>query len=315
MNVVFCGHNIRAIKCLDKISNNKDFTISLVVTHPCKDLQDHTTLHYHAQQLGLKTIDPININDTITLETIKKYNPDIIILSGYTQIVKKDFLKIANKITINLHGGKLPQYRGSAPLNWMLINDEKEFGISIIEVAPGIDTGDILSSRSFTINDKDTIETIVDRTLELFPNMLEEVLYQIKNNNLIKISQKINEGSYYPSRKPNDGLIIWEEMTAREVFNLVRALQKPYPPAFSFFKNKKIYIHEAIEYNDETIFGLPGKVILKRNNGVLVMCKDKCLLLKTLQFENGKTIHAQDILSRENSFRTLRTILLGEEIL
>ena len=314
MNIVFCGHNVRGVKCLEKINDNKDFTISLVVTHPCKNLEDTSSVNFIAKSLNIDTIDPTDINAPQTLEIIKSYNPDVIILSGYTQIVKEDFISIANKITINLHGGKLPEYRGSAPLNWMLINDEQSIGISIIEVAPGIDTGDILCREEFSIDDNDSITTIVDNTLKLFPNMLEKVLYQIKNNTLERITQNLNEGNYYPSRKPNDGLILFEEMTAREIFNLVRALQPPYPYAFSFFNNKKINILDATEYKKETVKGLAGKVILKRDNVVLVMCKDKTILLKTVQFEEDKVIlKAKDIMKRGDSFRTLRTILLGQE--
>lgn len=315
MKIVFCGNNERGYRCLDYISKNKDFDISLVVAHPVSGKKyPYRSVSELAKKLGLDFIAPENINSADVIEVIRKQEPDLIILAGYGQIVRREFLDIPKKKVINLHGGKLPEYRGSSPINWMIIRGERKGGISIIEVDESIDTGDILAEAPFDILESDDANSILEKTLEIFPPLLEKTLYDIMNDTVKSKKQKLSDGQYFPVRTPDDGLILWESMTSFEVFNLVRALRNPYPNAFTYYENKKLFVTDVSLYNEENVSGVPGRVILKRNDGVLVMCKDKSILVKGVKFENSlEILSAKEILSRGESFRTMRTIILGKE--
>ena len=312
MNIVFCGNNERGYRCLEAISKNLNFDVCLVVTHPKSDKNySYRRVYDLSRTLGYPTISPENVNSKGALDAIRDMSPDVIVLAGYGKIVKGDFLRIPRIMTVNLHGGKLPNYRGSSPINWMIINGETKGATSILAVDEGIDTGGVISYEEFDIFDTDDAKSVLDKTLDIFPKLLEKVLLSINNNNFHIRAQDNSSGRYFPVRTPNDGIILWDSMTSLEVFNLVRALVDPYPNAFSFYKDTKIYITEVELYNDEKVYGVPGKMGLSKGSGVLVMCKDQAVLVKTVRFEGDvKPTCARGILIRNESFRTIRTILL-----
>ena len=312
MRIVFCGHNARGYRCLETISKNLNFDVCLVVTHPKSDQKySHRSVYDLSRTLGYPTISPENVNSKEVLDTIREMTPDVIVLAGYGKIVKGDFLRIPHTMTVNLHGGKLPNYRGSSPINWMIINGETKGAASILEVDEGIDTGGVISYEEFDIFDNDDAKSILEKTLDIFPRLLEKTLLSIKDNNSQIKTQDNSRARYFPVRTPNDGIILWDSMTSLEVFNLVRALVDPYPNAFSFYKGTKIYITEVELYNEEKVYGIPGKVGLSKGDGVLVMCKDQAVLVKTVKFEGDlKPICARGALIRNESFSSIRTILL-----
>ena len=136
--------------------------------------------------------------------------------------------------TINLHGGKLPEYRGAAPINWQIINGETSGGCSIIYVDEGIDTGDIIAQEIYPIEAHDTHASILEKTLEIFPRLLIQVLEQIENGTVKAQKQDPHAGSYYIRRYPSDSEINWDRLTDIQVHNLVRGMFGPYPGGIFF---------------------------------------------------------------------------------
>lgn len=308
MKIVFFGNGNRGTSCLNKLVE-KDYLIELVVGHPKSDVAWYSSVVELARKLSIKTIEPESPNSPEVEQLLKRYNPDLFILAGYGEILKQNIIDIPCKMCINLHAGKLPKYRGSSPLNWALINGEQSFTLSIIKVDPGVDTGKIIIEKSFPITKNDTIRELHAIANEQFPLMLLDVLKEIENNTYEFVSQDHSQGSYYPLRFPEDGLILWDMYTAEQVHNRIRALTEPYPCAFTFFKSKKIKLLES-ELCDYNNFGESGRLYQKTNGKLLICAQDKCLWIKKAVFEtDGVSIY--DYVKRYEKLATLKEVAIS----
>lgn len=214
-------------------------------------------------------------------------------MSGYSQILHEPILSIPEVGVVNLHGGKLPEYRGASTLNWMIIEGETEGGIAVLFADESIDTGGILVQETFRIEIDDTIMDVIEKTDKLFPKLLVKALNRIENGELEATSQSREGGSYYHSRRPRDGEIDWERQTAREVYNLVRALDGPYPGAFTTYENEKLVIDEA-SLLEEEVRGVSGRMCLRRPEGVVVIAKDRGLLVEKVKREGEESVPANE---------------------
>jgi methionyl-tRNA formyltransferase len=176
---------------------------------------------------------------------------------------------------INLHGGKVPDYRGSSPMNWSLINGEPSFTLSVLRVDPRIDAGEVLSEATFEIGPNTTIRELHEIANRSFPEQLLTTLEQLENGSLRPRPQGTG-GAYYPLRFPEDGLVLWDQLSAEQVHNRIRALTRPYPCAFTFWKRRRVDLI-ASERIDAEFHGVPGRVYRKTSRGLLVCAQDRCL--------------------------------------
>lgn len=222
-----------------------------------------------------------NINSDEFYSLIVDYQCDIFISMSFNQIFKQRIINCSKFKTINCHAGKLPFYRGRNILNWALINDEKEFGITVHFVDEGIDTGDIILQRTFSINDEDDYSTLLKRSYEGCSNILFDAVKQIQNNEfqLIKQEDLHPVGFYCIARKEGDEKLNWN-MTSREVFNFVRAICKPGPQAVSFIANDEIKINKVQLVKDAPNYkGIPGAVLKSEKERIFVKTSDSFIII------------------------------------
>ncbi|MBF0518541.1 MAG: methionyl-tRNA formyltransferase [Nitrospirae bacterium] len=276
MNIAYFGNGLRGIKCLLSLIE-AGFKPLAVVAEP-----KHTgdgSLFSMAQRLDIPTYAPQNVNSTRFINILKSLSLDLMILSGFTKILKKDILAIPHKGTINLHGGKLPQYRGGSPINWQVINGETTGGCTVLYVDEGIDTGDIIEERLYPIGANETAGEIISKTLAIFQEILVNAVTHIDSSTLKTTKQNLQEGAYYCKRYPKDGKINWALMRASDVHNLVRGLNgEGLPGAFTSLNDEKITIWKTVLL-ERTIISVPGNIALKHRDGIVVMCKDRCILV------------------------------------
>ena len=281
MKILYFGKSIRGIKCLEAlVENGRRDEIIGVVTPP--GMMDE--MAQKAKKMGFQILQPERVNGEECIKEISSLNPDLFILSGYSYILKKEILSIPPMGAINLHGGKLPEYRGVAPINWQIINGEAMGGCAILFVDEGIDTGDIIAQELYDITMEDTAATVLEKTLELFPSMLVNVLDKIEKGTVKRLTQDLFKGCYYTRRYPRDGKIVWKEMTAVQIYNLVRALVKPYPGAFFFHRGKKIIVNK-VSLLQEDIRGMPGRVSLFRGEGVIVIARNRGIVIEEISLD------------------------------
>jgi methionyl-tRNA formyltransferase len=209
-------------------------------------------------------------NTPESLARIRSGNPDVIILAGFPRIVGREFLSLCQ--VINLHAGRLPQYRGGSPLNWQIINGEKVAGLSIIRVDEGIDTGPVLAEAEIPIGPDDTIADLHQRANEVFPEMVVDVLDRMATDELRPRPQGV--GTYWHQRRESDGLIDWSRR-AEDVHNFVRAITRPYPGAFTWRDGKKVRIWKT-RLTPAAIRGVPGR-FCRIQGATYAVCGDRAL--------------------------------------
>lgn len=272
MRIIFCGQGERGQRCLDYLIKYGYKPILLVG-------EFEKTNDLPVFRLG-------NINSSRSITKLKKLKPDLIILANFIQILKQPVIDIPKKGVINLHGGKLPEYRGASVLNWQIINGEKEIGISIIIVDQGIDTGDIISQKRWLLKSTDTINNVVRLTLKYFPPMLLKAVKQIEAGTIKRTRQDLSKGKLYRKRRPEDGLINWRNWRAVQVINFVRALTKPYPGAFTDINGVKTIIWKA-KVLSKKISSRPGMVVTTIVGKPAIRAKDKVVLLTSFEYTNS----------------------------
>lgn len=308
MKIIFWGKEERGIRCLRYLHEN-GYLVDLVVAQPSSDYKDgSSSIGILAQQLGIEAIEPENIHTPEIVQYLRQREPDLFILVGYGRILGRELIDIPKKMAINLHAGKLPQYRGSSPLNWVLINGEETFTLSIIKLESGIDAGDILAEKTFDININDTIADLHHIANQRFPLMLEEVIKQIIHGACKGVPQDHSKASYFPLRFPEDGLILWDRYTAKQIHNRIRALTNPYPGAVTFYHQKKVKLLES-KLADFDHLGEPGRVYRKSGeNGLLVCASDKCLWIrKAILADGGNDLFG--IIQRYDQLATLAGLM------
>jgi len=222
-----------------------------------------------------------NINSDEFMRKMREYNVDLFVSMSFNQIFRKKMIELPPLKTINCHAGKLPFYRGRNILNWVLINDEKEFGITVHYVDEGIDTGDIILQRTFAITDDDNYSTLLNKAYTGCADILYDAIKLIQSNSVTPKKQcEIDPiGMYCGMRTIGDELLDWNQ-TSREVFNFVRAICKPGPQAVSYADNIPVYINAVkMVANAHEYKGIPGQILGKTSNGWYVKTKDTIIEL------------------------------------
>lgn len=277
------------------------FRIDLAVAHPTDAKSWEGSFAQAASDAGLPLLQPDDPNDPAFIERLRGYRPDLAILGGYGKILKGPVIAVPRMMFINLHGGRLPAYRGSSPLNWALINGDREFGISIIKVDTGVDTGDLILERTFPIEPSHTIADLHATVNAAFPGMLVEALRGLRDGTLAPRPQPAG-GAYYPLRFAEDGFILWDQLTAEQAHNRIRALTEPYPCAFTHYRGRKVKLL-ASRPAESPFYGEPGRIYRVTSKGALVCAADECLWITRAAFEDGS-----DFLAAAERYAALATV-------
>jgi methionyl-tRNA formyltransferase len=243
--------------------------------------------------LGYSVIQPSSVRTTEFSNGIEKHTPDFIVVVAFGHIIPKDILTIPKIATINIHASLLPKYRGPAPIQWAIINEEKETGVTTMLMDEGLDTGDILISSELKIAPDDTSDTLHDRLADLGADLLIQTLNAFKTGDINPISQDHSQATYAPMLKKNDGRINWER-PANTLETFIRGMT-PWPGAFTFHEKKRLKIFRAktivmdTEASPGTVIkGFPDELWISTGKGVLSIME--------LQSESGKRLFIKDFL-------------------
>ena len=281
MRIVYFSKGIRGSRCLEHILR-AGYMINAVVA-----VVEEDGLVNLAEEYSFPILYPEKINTEEMVGELSSFEADLFVLCGYNKILKPLIIDIPPLGTINLHGGKLPEYRGAAPINWQIINGETSGGCSIIYVDEGIDTGDIIAQEIYPISPDDTHASVLEKTLAIFPPLLQRVLKQIEDGTVKALPQNPNQGGYYRRRYPRDSQIDWEKMTDVQVHNLVRGMHGPYPAAYSFLDDLKVEIDQT-RLLGESFSGTPGVVELFPDLGLIVYANNRGLAIEKISLD-GKS--------------------------
>lgn len=234
---------------------------------------------------NLSLYQPPDINSRDFFKKINDLNPNLIVSVSYHSIIREPIL---DKYTIiNAHGSLLPKYRGRTPINWAIINGEKETGVTVHYVTKKIDAGDIILQKKISIEPNETAGDICEKILPLYPKLITEAVNLIEKGKAPRVPQDNTKATNFGKRTPDDGLIDWAK-SSKDIHNWIRALSRPYPGAFTFRKGKKIFIWKS-SLVDKKYNGLPGEVVDYLNNEPVIMTGKGALILEDLEIKNGAT--------------------------
>ena len=228
-----------------------------------------------------------NINSEEFIGRMKLYDPELFVSMSFNQIFKTEMINLPQYKTINCHAGKLPFYRGRNILNWALINDEKEFGITVHYLDEGIDTGDIILQEVYPITDEDDYNTLLNRAYSGCADVLYRAIKMIQNAEVKPVRQSDIDpvGMYCGMRKAGDEIIDWRQ-TSREIFNFIRALCVPGPQAVSWINGKKVSTNRARMVPGVHAYkNIIGQVMGKTREGFIIKTGDTILEIIEYKYE------------------------------
>ena len=224
-------------------------------------------------------------------------NPSIIYSFSYRHLIPETVLELAPLGAYNLHPSLLPSYRGRAPVNWVLVNGERETGITLHHMVARADAGDIVGQRAVAIDDSDNALTLYRKLVPLCVELITELHPQIVAGTAPRRKMDIARGSYFGRRRPEDGRIDWR-WPARRIFNLVRAVTHPYPGAFCFVSGRKLLVWEAKIGAENGTTGAPGRVVRVADDGAIeVAAGEGSVIVELAQFEGSAEGVAREALS------------------
>jgi methionyl-tRNA formyltransferase len=260
-------------KALEKLLLDEALKISFVCAR--HDNPDQI-LKEMAAANGLNFITHPKINSEEFLEWMIAYDCDLFVSMSFNQIFRASLIGLPPLKTINCHAGKLPFYRGRNILNWALINDEKEFGITVHYVDQGIDTGDIILQNCYSITDEDDYATLLETAYKACASNLYDAIKLVQAGDVKSVEQKDIDplGFYCSARKEGDERLDWNQKS-REIFNFVRAICHPGPEARTYLDGAEIRI-KKIQYlpNARGFKGVVGAVIGLDSNAFYVKTAD-----------------------------------------
>ena len=290
MKIVFMGTPDFAVPSLKKIIDV--FGVEAVFTQPDKPKGRGKKIAYSpvkevALEHNIKVLQPIKLkNDIEAINYLKELKPDFIIVVAFGQLLTKEVLDIPKYGCINLHASLLPMYRGAAPLNWAIIKGEKKSGNTTMLMDVGLDTGDMLLKDEVEITEDMTAGNLHDILMERGADLLIKTIEGLSNGSIIP--EKQSEDTFYAKMLNKElALIDWNN-TAKDIHNLIRGLN-PWPIAYTNYEDKSMKIYESKVLN-ETTNKEPGTIVNVSKEGIKVATLDGVLLIKKIQFPNGKPL-------------------------
>lgn len=246
-----------------------------------------------ALDMAYDVIQPASVKTDGFQAALADLKPDLLVVIAFGQVIPKSVLETPAMGAINLHASLLPKYRGPAPIQWAIINGENETGVTTMLMDEGLDTGDMLLSRTVAISSRETSGSLHDSLAEVGADLVLETLDKLACGSLAPISQNEDQSSYAPLLKKQDGRIDWSR-PAREIESFIRGVN-PWPGAYTFCDDRRLKIYMA-QHLDAQTDADPGTVLLGFPCELRVATGQGVLVLEEIQGASGKCLLTKDFL-------------------
>ena len=289
MKIVFMGTPDFAVGALESLVEAGHDVVA-VVTQPDKPKgrgkeMQQTPVKACAVKHNIEVFQPVKIKTPEAVEVLKGYGADLFVVAAFGQILSKEILDMPKYGCVNIHASLLPKYRGAAPIQWAILDGEKETGVTIMQMNEGLDTGDMLTKVIVPIEDTDTGESLFDKLAEAGAKLLIETIPQIEAGTLKPEPQDDSLSTYAKMIKKEMGLIDWKK-EAVVLERLVRGMNS-WPSAYTHFQGKTLKVWETEVETCETE-AVPGRVVEVTKNSIKVQTGKDLLVLKQIQLEGKK---------------------------
>ena len=292
MRVVFMGTPEFAVNTLEAILS-AGHEVCAVVTQPDKPKGRGKTLQYTpvkevAVREHIEVLQPVRIKEEAVYEQLKSYAPDVIVVVAYGQIIPETILNLPRYGCINVHASLLPAYRGAAPIQWAVINGEKESGVTTMFMAKGLDTGDMIDKVKVPLAEDETGGSLHDKLAQAGAKLLLETLDKLEQNKAVRTPQDDAKSSYAHMLTKELGDIDWSR-PAIEIERLIRGLN-PWPSAYTLLDGKvlKIWNAKVVEENAQWSAAVAGEVVEVDKKHFIVKTGKDCLAIEELQLAGKK---------------------------
>lgn len=300
MKIAFISGVIFGHELLDIIlKNNFDVRIIFSYENSKKGVySDYVSFDDLAKKYNLQNVKVKNINDVENLRIFQEIQPDLILVMGWSQLLKKDIIKIPKLGVIGSHPTELPKYRGRAPIPWTIIKGLKESALTFFYIQEGVDNGDILDQSKFKVAEEDDASSLYQKITDLGRKMIIKNLQLIKSGKNKRTKQDESKFlEYWPKRTPDDGKIDWS-LNGNQIHTLIRATTHPYPGAFTYFNNLKLIIWKTKFLNNKN--SDPGRILSVSNVGVKIGTGNSDILLELVSYNEQENVRPGQIFSRDD---------------
>ena len=293
MRVVFMGTPDIAATCIKKILDD-GFEVVGVYTQPDRPKGRGMKMVYSpvkelAIAHSIPVFQPENFREDATVEELAALQPDVCAVVAYGRILPQRVLDIPTKGCVNIHASLLPQYRGSAPYQWAVLDGCKETGVTAQHMALKMDAGDIIDVAKTPIGENETAGELLDRLAVLGADLLSSVLTRFTEGDVAGTAQDESQVSFAPMLDKSMCPIDWNK-TARQVHDQVRGLH-PWPVATANLGGTLFKIHQTVICDGS---GAPGQILELTKTGLKVACGEGAVEIRSLQAEGGKRMAAPD---------------------
>ena len=308
LRLIFMGTPELASFSLQALLASPDFQVIGVVTQPDRPKGRHLKLQPSpvkelALRANLPVLQPERARQPAFLEQLRAFQPDLIAVAAFGQILPQSILDLPRFGCLNVHTSLLPKYRGAAPIQWAILNDESETGVTIMKMDAGMDTGPTLTQEKTPIHPEDTAETLHDRLAKMGAELLVRTIPDYVAGKIQPRPQPAAGVSNAPRIKKQDGQIAWDQ-PARAIWNRVRGLV-PWPAAFTSLPAQpqphllKIWQAEVAQAERPEGFrgSNPGRVLQAGKSGIVVSCGRDALRILVLQLEGGRRLTTPEFLA------------------
>jgi methionyl-tRNA formyltransferase len=295
MKIVFFGSDDFAAIHLESILNGPHEVVG-VVTQPDKPQGRGMKIALSPlKEIALKhdliCLQPESLKDPLRVEQLKSLQADLFVVVAYGQILTSEVLALPKIFCINVHGSLLPQYRGAAPINWAILNGDKETGVTIQKMVLELDAGDIIAQEKMIIGLEETSAQLRSRMAMEGAKLLVQTLDKISKGQHHLAPQDPHRVSYAPKLSKDMGKIDWNR-SAVAIHNQIRGLL-PWPGTYTSFKGKALKILEASIVSGK---GAPGTILDISKQGFTIACGQEALLIKRVHMEAAKPVLAYDFI-------------------
>lgn len=299
MKIVFMGtpdFSVGALEALVAAGHE----VTAVVTQPDKAKGRSGQMQFPpvkecALKYNIPVFQPVKIKTPESVEILKTYEADVFVVAAFGQILSKEILTMPRLGCINIHASLLPKYRGSSPINWCIINGEKETGVTIMQMDEGVDTGDILSIEKVAIADNETAESLFEKLSKVGAKLIVDTLVRLERGEITPVKQNDVESSHTKMMSKSLGRIDWRK-SAEEIERFVRGLNS-WPSAYTYINGKSVKLWRC-EVADREFEGKEkaGEILNVTKDSVEVACGKGILRICELQLEGKKRMETKAFL-------------------
>jgi methionyl-tRNA formyltransferase len=299
MRIIFIGTGEIGVLALQTLTKAPEHHVLAVVTQPDRPVGRQLKLAASpikeaAFKLHLKIYQPEKIGSATSVAQMKYLKPDLIVVAAYGQILTKEVLNLPKYGCLNIHASLLPKYRGASPIHAAVAAGEKQSGITIMWMDEGLDTGDVLLQEAVTLRRRETAESLHERLAKLGADALLKSIPLVETGNAPRIKQDKTKATLTKKLRKEDGHIKWDR-PQREIEAHIRAMT-PWPSAYAWVPQEKD--HKMLKIFTTIVSrrakGKPGEVMRVDRHGILVAAKVGGLLLREVQLEGKKRMHAAE---------------------